>query len=720
MLACLLPGVLSAQAQRARHFRPVRESAPTAYGYNAPGLAFVADPAQQWVIANIPVLGFMSQNGFFETVVNDTGWSTPIWSSSAQPVQYSTDGGNTWTTPTLPATNAWTTIGSSGLQPGFTLIVQLLPGQTAALAIDDVVTTPNGGSIAYAPGTGPAVKVAGAPGILTEGRIWVGSDSGWTDCQYLLSVGAAVRWRATGSGSGGVVSAVVNCLAATPDPAPAGVLVVDGVPQAPVSVPEPAGGTMFELVQFGDVPADTLTHEYVLLNCAPSLFDPILQLETWGIMCSGATMQTTALIPRPVWAVLGDSISQGSTMTPTALDQHWLQLAIDNDVALLDMARAGTLIADPWFPGTAIPTIQSSPTPPTKVFVSLGFNDLFNQRTQSEITSDYETLLTQVLAAVPGTAQVYCLGIFDNGIDTLTALPTGDAGIRAAVQAVNAPNAAFADVSGFLSVANTTDGVHPASAGGLQIAANLEDITLALAYTAAGPGVAIVGEPIQIDLSLEPIGAFAGGVTVRLSDNGAGGSFSGNSPTLTTHSPAATITYTPSIAGTITLSLADGATGHDPSPLTILSTTASLKGTVALQGIAPFAPAQPVAFVFTPASGPPTTVTASIDATGAFAFTGVAPGAYTVHIKGAKWLQRDLQVVVQGTSAATASVTLLSGDVNNDNVVDLSDFSELAAAFGAASGDSNWDANADLNCDGLVDLTDFGLLAANFGLQGDP
>jgi hypothetical protein len=111
---------------------------------------------------------------------------------------------------------------------------------------------------------------------------------------------------------------------------------------------------------------------------------------------------------------------------------------------------------------------------------------------------------------------------------------------------------------------------------------------------------------------------------------------------------------------------------------------------------------------------------AAVDATGSVDFAGVPAGSYTLHVKGAKWLARDLQVTVPNGAPAAIDITLLAGDVNGDNVVDLNDFSELAAAFGSAVGDANWDANADLNCDGVVDLMDFGLLAANFGAQGDP
>jgi len=51
----------------------------------------------------------------------------------------------------------------------------------------------------------------------------------------------------------------------------------------------------------------------------------------------------------------------------------------------------------------------------------------------------------------------------------------------------------------------------------------------------------------------------------------------------------------------------------------------------------------------------------------------------------------------------------LLGDANDDGVVNLADFSILAADFGTS------DSKADFNGDGFVTLTDFSILAANFG-----
>ena len=57
--------------------------------------------------------------------------------------------------------------------------------------------------------------------------------------------------------------------------------------------------------------------------------------------------------------------------------------------------------------------------------------------------------------------------------------------------------------------------------------------------------------------------------------------------------------------------------------------------------------------------------------------------------------------------------TLLAGDSNGDNVVDIVDFSIFRSKYGTAS------AQADLNGNGVVDIFDFSLLRTNFGRSGD-
>ena len=127
-----------------------------------------------------------------------------------------------------------------------------------------------------------------------------------------------------------------------------------------------------------------------------------------------------------------------------------------------------------------------------------------------------------------------------------------------------------------------------------------------------------------------------------------------------------------------------------------------------------------IRFEFRPKNGSPKFVLSTqIDHTGNFRLKAVPPGDYNVAIKGSKWLQRVVMVTPFGSDVTNLKVTLLSGDINNDNVCGLDDLGLLADAFDTKPGDALWNPAADLNCDGVVGLDDLGILANNFDVEGD-
>jgi len=77
---------------------------------------------------------------------------------------------------------------------------------------------------------------------------------------------------------------------------------------------------------------------------------------------------------------------------------------------------------------------------------------------------------------------------------------------------------------------------------------------------------------------------------------------------------------------------------------------------------------------------------------------------------GFEWISSDSSII---------SSLLRAGDTNDDNRVDLADFGQLSAQFGASGFDEgtvSW--NADFNGDGVVNLADYALLQSNFGEEG--
>jgi len=59
-------------------------------------------------------------------------------------------------------------------------------------------------------------------------------------------------------------------------------------------------------------------------------------------------------------------------------------------------------------------------------------------------------------------------------------------------------------------------------------------------------------------------------------------------------------------------------------------------------------------------------------------------------------------------------ITLLSGDVNADNAVDITDATAVGASFGATGPGLD----ADINLDEIVDIFDIILVSINFGMNG--
>lgn len=102
------------------------------------------------------------------------------------------------------------------------------------------------------------------------------------------------------------------------------------------------------------------------------------------------------------------------------------------------------------------------------------------------------------------------------------------------------------------------------------------------------------------------------------------------------------------------------------------------------------------------------------DLYGKFTIPNVRADTYDITVKHMHTLRnrmRDVLLVPGVTSVHMG--TLREGDANNDNVVDITDFSMFRARFGTTDTETDFDGN------GIVDILDFSLLRSNFGLTGD-
>jgi hypothetical protein len=141
-----------------------------------------------------------------------------------------------------------------------------------------------------------------------------------------------------------------------------------------------------------------------------------------------------------------------------------------------------------------------------------------------------------------------------------------------------------------------------------------------------------------------------------------------------------------------------------------------ISGTLTLSGAVNGA--QGLDFTFDNA-GADFTYTTTLNPNGSYAIP-LPPGTYNIGINGSRWLRTTLTGITVNGVVSGLDATLLPGDLNGDNVINLADFSLFAAAYGSDPTSPNWNPNADLNCDGSVDISDFALLAQNYGLTGDP
>lgn len=146
---------------------------------------------------------------------------------------------------------------------------------------------------------------------------------------------------------------------------------------------------------------------------------------------------------------------------------------------------------------------------------------------------------------------------------------------------------------------------------------------------------------------------------------------------------------------------------------------AQISGSIALESC--FNPAQPLTFEFRPIGGAFFSRNVTMGADGSFSIGALPRASYRIAIKGSKWLQRVVSVDTTGGDVAGVAAALLAGDADNNNRVDMSDFSILVSAYNsdAKIPGSGYVPAADFNCDDSVDATDFGLLVGNYGVQGD-
>ena len=110
-----------------------------------------------------------------------------------------------------------------------------------------------------------------------------------------------------------------------------------------------------------------------------------------------------------------------------------------------------------------------------------------------------------------------------------------------------------------------------------------------------------------------------------------------------------------------------------------------------------------------------TTDKAKADDTAICQCTGVTPDTYDITTVSEHTLMNVRSgVAISAAYTLVDMCTLLEGNANDDNIINISDFGILAVSFMTLDGEEGYDAKADFERNGIIDIHDFGMLAVNF------
>lgn len=127
--------------------------------------------------------------------------------------------------------------------------------------------------------------------------------------------------------------------------------------------------------------------------------------------------------------------------------------------------------------------------------------------------------------------------------------------------------------------------------------------------------------------------------------------------------------------------------------------------------------------VFEPGSVTPmVSVSAQVGSDGNFTVAPVLPdGTYDLAMKTGHWLRKRLNGLVfsDGNTISPKSWSLVNGDANEDNVVNVLDYSRLSDSYNLSVGEPGFDSNCDFNGDESVDLLDYFILSDSYNRVGD-
>jgi hypothetical protein len=156
------------------------------------------------------------------------------------------------------------------------------------------------------------------------------------------------------------------------------------------------------------------------------------------------------------------------------------------------------------------------------------------------------------------------------------------------------------------------------------------------------------------------------------------------------------------------------------------STISNLVGHVTWQGILPPprpSYIQPISLTLRMGSTEINYPSQDTDSSGFFTVSveGLASGTYDYRAKGPKYLANAGTVTLTGAPTTQLEIgSMTVGDSDDNNVIDMVDYTILRAAVGASCGDPTYDARADFNNDCTINASDYTLLSGNVSRLGAP
>lgn len=98
---------------------------------------------------------------------------------------------------------------------------------------------------------------------------------------------------------------------------------------------------------------------------------------------------------------------------------------------------------------------------------------------------------------------------------------------------------------------------------------------------------------------------------------------------------------------------------------------------------------------------------------------GLTQGStYTAYLKGPSQIASASAFTVRPTVADLGLFNLITGDLNEDNTINSSDYSIAKAALGATPSSQKWNKNIDFNLDNIINSFDLGIITKNLGKIG--